>query len=407
MESKLRIPTVALITKPFQDLVKENARKKGMPDLRVTYLPSPVWGKTAEQLRGYLAGNSPVSGKPVMQEIVAHLTTPVSKEDSQTRTIEQSAGPAQFGPDTPEHLQQLFTDNRMTDYLPIVLPTAERVQAMLKGTSHDPDEVVGKMAATPGVYENWSYTVRTVAVNAVMAGAKPEYLPVILAIAAAGTESLSSSDNSFARAVVINGPIRDQIGLNYANGAMGPFSQANATIGRAWTLLSLNGGNAGKVGTTYMGVVGNPTNWTNIVIAENESASPWKPFHVQKGFKPEESVVSILTGWGVISAKNSVYGVWAKEMNFTSQLTNIFKTQDPMFGATAILSPVVANYLKDEGHETMEELIDTLYKGVNADQPHFRSPRSINIVVTGGNNNLYYDYGGMFYEKSVSVDKWR
>lgn len=407
MESKLGVPAVALITKPFQKLVKENAFKKGMPDLRVTYVPSPVWGKTAEQLRGYLEGNDPVSGQPVMQEIIAHLTTPLSKANSRTRTIEQSAGPARYGPDTPENLNKLFIDKRMTDYLPIVLPTEERVNAMLKGTSHDPDEVVGRMAATPGVYENWTYTVRTVAVNAVMAGAQPEYLPVILAVAAAGTESLSSSDNSFARAVVINGPIRDQIGLNYEIGALGPFSQANATIGRAWTLLSLNGGNAGKVGLTYMGVVGNPTNYTNIVIAENESASPWKPFHVQKGFKPEDSVVSIFTGWGMISAKNSVYGVWAKKMDFTSQLTNIFKTQDPMFGATAILSPVVANYLKQEGYDSMEELIDTLYKGTSGDKPHFRSPQSINILVTGGYNNLYYDYGGMFYEKSVSVDKWR
>ena len=407
MEANLGIPTVALITKPFRDLVQENALKKGMPNLRVTYVPSPVWGKNAERLRQDLEGKSPVTGKLVMEEIIAHLTSPLSEEDRNTRTIEQSAGPASFGPDTPDNLQQLFMDNRMTDYLPIVMPTEEKVAAMLKGTSHTPDEVVGKMAATPGVFEAWSYTVRTVAVNAVMAGAKPKYFPVILAIAAAGTESISSSDNSFARAVVINGPIRDEIGLNYEIGALGPFSHANTTIGRAWTLLSLNGGNAGKVGTTYMGVVGNPTNGTNIVIAENESASPWQPFHVQKGFKPEESVVSIFTGWGVVSAKNSVHGIWAKEMDFSSQLINIFKTQDPMFGATAILSPVVATYLKEEGHDSMEELINALYEGVNAEKPHFMSPRSINVLVTGGYNNLYYDYGGMFYGNSVSIDKWR
>ena len=398
---------MGLITKHFKQLVDENAAKKGMPNLRVTYVPSPVWGKTQEQLREYLEGDSPVTGNNVMQEIISHLTRPLSMEDRMERRIEQSAGPAEYSADTPEQLEQFYMDNRMTDYLPIVLPTEARVAKMLKGTSHDPDEIVGRMSATPGVFEEWSYTVRTVAVNAVMAGAKPEYLPVILAIAEAGTESISSSDNSFARGVVINGPIRDEIGLNYEIGAIGPFSHANATIGRAWTLLSINGGNAGKVGTTYMGVVGNPTNWTNIVIAENESASPWKPFHVQKGFKPDESVASILTGWGVVSAKNSVHGIWAKKMDFTSQLTNIFKTQDPMFGATAILSPTVANYLKEEGHDSMDELIDTLYKGVNTEGPHFRSPRSINILVTGGYNNLYYDYGGMFYEKSVSIDKWR
>ena len=197
MEAKLGIPTVALITKPFRDLVQENALKKGMPNLRVTYVPSPVWGKNAERLRQDLEGKSPVTGKLVMEEIIAHLTSPLSEEDRNTRTIEQSAGPASFGPDTQDNLQKLFMDKRMTDYLPIVMPTEEKVAAMLKGTSHTPDEVVGKMAATPGVFEAWSYTVRTVAVNAVMAGAKPEYFPVILAIAAAGTESISSSDNSW------------------------------------------------------------------------------------------------------------------------------------------------------------------------------------------------------------------
>jgi hypothetical protein len=406
MEARIGKPTVALVTKPFQDLVIENAAKKGMPNLRVTYVPSPVWGKNAEQLRAYLEGPSPVTGKIVMEEIIAHLTGRLSPEDGKTGFIEQTAGPATFGPDTEENLQQLFIDKRMTDYLPIVLPTEDKVNAMLAGTSRKPDEVVGRMAATPGVFPAWSYTVRTVAVNAVMAGARPEYFPVILAIAAAGTESISSSDNSFARAVVINGPIRDEIGLNYEIGALGPFSHANTTIGRAWTLLSLNGGNAGKVGTTYMGVVGNPTNWTNIVIAENEQASPWQPFHVQKGFKPEESVVSVFTGWGVISAKNSVHGIWAKEMDFTAQLTNIFKTQDPMFGATAIVSPVVANYLKEQGHDTMDELLNALYTGVNAERTHLR-PGSINVLVTGGYNNLYYDYGGMRYGASVSIDKWR
>jgi hypothetical protein len=182
-----------------------------------------VWGKTAEQLRkDVVEGTDPVTSKPVMQEVVAELTTPVSDEDKTTRTIQQSAGPDHFGPDTEENLQKLFREKGMTDYLPIVLPTEDRVEAMLKATSHKPDEIVGKISPTPGVYEYWSYTVKQVAVNAVMAGADPKYFPVILAIAAADKESLSSSDNSFAEAVVINGPIRDEIGLNYGVGALGP-----------------------------------------------------------------------------------------------------------------------------------------------------------------------------------------
>jgi hypothetical protein len=107
-------------------------------------------------------------------------------------------------------------EKRMTDYMPIILPTEERVANMLKGTSHDPDEVVGKMAAHTAmagennveVFEHWSYTVRTVAINAVMAGARPEFLPIILAVASTGKEAMSVSDNSFTEGLIINGPIR-------------------------------------------------------------------------------------------------------------------------------------------------------------------------------------------------------
>ena len=73
-------------------------------------------------------------------------------------------------------------------------------------------------------------------------------------------------------------------------GAMGPFAHANTTIGRAWSLIAINLGNCGKVGTTYMGVVGNPMNLINIVIAENEKESPWEPFSVRKGFKKNENI---------------------------------------------------------------------------------------------------------------------
>jgi hypothetical protein len=387
--------------------VEENAAKKGMPHLRFTYVKSPVWGKSAEQLkRDVIDGSDPVTGKPVMQEIVDQLTAPISAEDMTSRTIAQSAGPQTFGPDTADNLQRLFMKQRMTDYLPIVLPTEQRVDAMLKGTSRKPDELVGQMSPTPGVYENWSYNVRQVAVNAVMAGADPKYFPVILAIASIGKESISSSDNSFAEAVVINGPIRDQIGLNYHIGALGPFSHANATIGRAYTLLSINGGNCGKVDQTYMGVIGNPMNYANIIIAENEKDSPWQPFSVRHGFKPGENVVSIFEGWGVISAKNSKYAVWSKDMNFSQELKNIAGTQDPLFGIVAVLSPAVANYMKSEGYDSVEKLTDFLYQSQDEAAPHFRSKAQINILVTGSSNNLYWDYGGMRYVKSASIDEW-
>jgi len=407
MESEFGIPSVGIAVQPFKDLVNKQKVKRGMPNLRMEFVNYPVWGKTPEQIQKYVEGTSPETGNPFMPEILSQLTTPLTDADKKTGTIKQTAGPSTYGPDTEENLRRFFIDNQMTDYLPIILPTKEKVDAMLAATSHDPDEVVGKMAPTPGYFESWSYTVRTVAVNAVMAGAKPEYFPAILAVASAGVESLSSSDNSFASFLVFNGPIRDEIGMNHSYGAMGPFSEANSTIGRAWTLLSLNGGNAGKPGINYMAVVGNPTNWVNIIIPENEADSPWKPFSVQKGFKPEENVVSIFVGWGVLSSANSAKVAWTKEIDFAGQMKALSDDQGQLFGATFVLSPVVANLVKDEGYDTMDKLVNYLYQAPGQEKPHFRDTRAINVLVTGTSNNLYWDYGGARYMKSVKIDDWK
>ena len=106
--------------------------------------------------------------------------------------------------------------------LPIILPTEARVAAMLEGTSHRPDEIVGRLR--PTVFrEAWEFTVEKVAVNAVMAGARPEYLPVILALAASGMTARSSSTTSFATISIINGPIRNEIAMNSGIGVMGPY----------------------------------------------------------------------------------------------------------------------------------------------------------------------------------------
>jgi len=117
--------------------------------------------------------------------------------------------------------------------------------------------------------------------------------------------------------------------------------------------------------------------------------------------------VSIFEGWGVISAKNSRHAVWQKDMNFAAELKNIMNDQDQIFGGVAVLSPTVANYVKDEGYDSVEKLTSWLYQSPEEASPHFASPNQINILVTGSANNLYWDYGGMRYVKSVSVDKWR
>jgi hypothetical protein len=433
------IPSVPVITKAFKNLVVLNAAKRGMPHQRITFTPHPVWGKTPDELRAYVNGPDPVSGKPMMKEVVANLTTPLTDEENKTGMVSVSIGPPTFI-DTLDNLQEFYMNNGYTDFLPIIVPTEDKVETMLKATSHHPDEMVGKMAA--GAYPAWSYNVRQVAASAVMAGARPEYFPIILAIASSGIASLFSSTNSFAFAMVINGPIRDKLEFNYGIGALGPFAQANATIGRAWTILSKNLGNGGIPGDTYLGSLGNNLNYNNVVIAENESESPWPPFHVQRGFKAEENVVSIFRGLGVVPGQVARGSSVNQNPQFDYQMSDLFSTFTGFFGALIIADPLVAKRLKEQGYDTKEKLIDWLYKNTtqtvkdyksrnyaylfdypralqgvepyaswykmpdDAVIPHFPRPTDLNIVVAGGQTNAYPQAGNLSYGVSVSIDKW-
>ncbi len=412
-----------------------------MPNARIVFVPHPVRGKTPAQHQAYVAGENPVTGRPVIQEIVEALTKPLTEEDKKTGFVQTDAPPRLIGPQTPDNLQRLFQAGGWTDYLPVILPTEQRVANMLKGTSRNPDEIVGKMSA--GGYEPWEYTVEKVAVNAVMAGAKPEHLPIILAIAASGISSLHNSPDSLVGAVVVNGPIREEIAMNYELGAMGPFSHANAAIGRAWTLISKNLGHAGVLGETYTGSQGNSLNYSNIVIAENEEAGPWNPLSIQKGFGEGESVVSLFTGLGIHAGQGAVGAGAATNPEFERQFRSILDTFTGRFGALIACDPLAAKKLKAGGYDTKEQLSGWLHENTrisvadykilsfvaeydaaraqegtepyaswfklppDAMIPRFASPEDILIVVTGGEIKPVFQAGNLKYLKSVSVDEWR
>jgi hypothetical protein len=120
---RLGRPTVSVITNVFEDLVKTIAFKKGMPLQRMTFVPHPVSNKPASVCREYLEGKDPITGKPVLQEIVEGLTKPLTEEEKKTGFIERPKPPRLVGSDTPENLHRLFLKNGWTDGLPIVLPT--------------------------------------------------------------------------------------------------------------------------------------------------------------------------------------------------------------------------------------------------------------------------------------------
>jgi hypothetical protein len=379
-----------------------------MPNVRVQYIQGPVWGKTREQIRKQvIEGNNPLTGKPMMPEALAKLTAPLTAAERDMSARKVDVGPETYT-DTEENLHKLFREKRYTDFLPVVLPTREKVDAMLAQTSRRPDEILGTMNPGSVAGENWSYTVRTAAINAVMAGAEPEYFPVILAIGSAGQTAVNVSDNGFMAGAVINGRIRDEIKLNYDIGAVGPYALANTTIGRAWSLLSINGGNSGKIGTTYMGTIGNPANLINIIIAENEELSPWEPFSVRRGFKKDENVVTLFNGWGILSARNWAITDWSATPNYSKNIQDIYRMQNPgLFGTFAVVSPPIANFVRDEGFNTVEKLTEFVTAPAQNAKPKTGGATNFNIVVTGATNNNYWMIGGMVPSRSIPIDAWR
>ncbi len=437
----MKKPAVPILLSEFEQQETEVAILAGMPKVRIQYIRGPIWAKTNDQIRKQvIEGNNPVTGKPVMREIVDKLTKPLTAEERKTGEIRRDRGPVSFT-GTPDELQKLYMEKRYTDFMPIILPTEEKVNEMLKGTSHAPEEVVGRMDPGSDAGDRWTYTVKDCAVNAVMAGAKPEYFPLILAIASGNQTSINISDNGFAAAAVVNGKIRDEIGLNYDVGAVGPYAHANVAIGRAWNLISINGGNCGKIGTTYMGTVGNAQNALATIIAENEEASPFEPLSVRRSnvqagrgygfgnapggaspkYKKGDNVVTLLSGWGVLSAANWKVNAWQSLMDYPKIIKGIHEQQNPgLFGTFIILSPPIANFVKDAGYDTVEALNKYVTQPDPAAQAAAPAAKpggrggfgmmgggGIDLIVTGASNNNYWMAGGLRPGQAIAIDKWR
>ena len=181
----------------------------------------------------------------------------------------------------------------MTDGLPAVPPTAARVAAAVAASGRSRDELVAEMPPNFG-----RATVERIAINAVMAGCRPEYFPVVLAAVEAVCDDrfcllgVSGTTDAVAPLVIVNGPIRHALDINSGAGVFGPGWRANATIGRAVRLCWVNIGGA-KPGVISMSTFGGPGRYT-YCIGENEEASPWEPLHVEHGFEPGDSTVAVL-----------------------------------------------------------------------------------------------------------------
>jgi hypothetical protein len=305
-------------------------------------------------------------------------------------------------------VNELFYNRGWTDGLPIVPPTRERVKEMLRGTDLPPDRVIGTVESLRG-----QATVEKIAVNAVMAGCRPEYLPVILAVVEVVTDpafdmiGVQTTDESVAPLLIINGPIAGQLGINSSFGLLGPGRQANATIGRSIRLIMNNIG-GGWPGLISQAATGHPGRYT-LCFAENEERNPWNPLHVELGYARDASTVTVMRAESIVNCTGGL-GELASVMGSLSSAFSLKRSGK----VAVIVAPFVAQelaskgwtkddvkrYLYENGRISMSEIKRSRGYG-NSDGlewargfekqgavPAVRSPGDITVVVAGGDLSI-------------------
>jgi hypothetical protein len=298
------MPGVYFTTTEFLDDARSAARDRGMPGIRTLALPANKYyvGRANQQELQPIAD-------AFFDKMVDALTRPLTAEEakpSQAQKLHEDANIKVTGKDfvdASEKVNELFLDNHWADGLPIVPPTPELVKAMLAGTTRSPKDVIGQVAP-----KNGTATVEKIAINAVMAGAKPEYFPVILAAMEGFTDKhydlthVVASTGSFTPVVVVDGPIGQELGFNSGIGMLGIGWRANSTVGRALQLSLLNLGQTWPQ-VNFMGLTGRLEAYTFYTFAEDTAKSPWEPYNVSQGFQPGDSTVTVATSWNP-----SIYG---------------------------------------------------------------------------------------------------
>lgn len=204
------------------------------------------------------------------------------------------------GSDPAQEVQRVFDLRGWTDGLPIVPPTTGRVEEMLDYSPLSRDVVIGELDPLKGLA-----SVEKIAINAVMAGCRPDYFPIVVAAVQCIAEvefnlrGVQTTDENVTPLILLNGPIARQIGMNDGFGCLGPGWRPNGTIGRALRLIMQNIGGGWPAVVAFAGL-GQPGRYT-LCFAENEAQSPWTPFHVDAGFDADQNVVTVLRAESAIN----------------------------------------------------------------------------------------------------------
>ena len=259
--------------------------------MRLVVLPDYYWGIPADQ-------SKPIAEKHI-DDFIKALTDPRTPEEANPKQPEIEPLPpikisANSRAEALEKFQQLFNKNRWSDGLALIPPTREAVDLMLTGTSRSPREIIGKVKNKNGIA-----TIEKIAINAVMAGASPSYLPVIIAAMEGLTAKdfdlmhLQASLGGFEMAVWVSGPLAGELGMNSGDRLWSYGNRANSTIGRAIVLCRINLGHMWPGINDMARVRARP--YTGFTFAENYRGNPWEPYHVSQGFQPEDSCVTVST----------------------------------------------------------------------------------------------------------------
>jgi hypothetical protein len=273
-----KVPTVTVISTAFARAAHKQASGLSMPALQVARIPHPMHTAPRDLVEARADG--------VLDALVERLTGEIGDDAAGGATASVDAA---FAGDD----QEMLYARGWTDGLPVMTPTAAKVAAMVAASGRDGGETIGPIPP------RWrAASIEKIAINAVMAGCLPEYFPVVLAAIEALLEkdvqlySIQTATNTTAPLIIVNGPIVAELGINARQNLYGQGNRANATIGRAVQLVFRNIG--GHVeGETDMSTHGQAGKFT-ACIAEAEDDSPWSPFHVEAGFAPEDSTVTVI-----------------------------------------------------------------------------------------------------------------
>jgi len=221
------------------------------------------------------------------------------KESVMTREAQATS------PEAAAALIELYFEKGWTDGLPVIPPSEASVKAMLTAADRDGNTVVGEVKV-----RNTQITANKVAINAVMAGCLPEYMPVVISAIKGlchpdfGYHGVATSTGGASIVIIVNGPVATDLGINAKDNAFGPGCRPNMTIGRAIRLSIMNVINTrpGKLDRSTLGTPGKIA----FCFAENEAFSPWEPLHVERGFSKEESTTTLFAAEGVIQTYNQL-----------------------------------------------------------------------------------------------------